>query len=88
MFDLRDAAGVTDYVVLASGSSAPHLKAMAGEVQHALKNEGVPVYRLAGTPDCGWLVLDYLDAVIHIFERGTRAYYGIDALWEKAPRLG
>ena len=84
---MREVSAVTDYYLLASGSSSPQLKAMFTDVQHALKEENVYCYRRTGTPESGWLVLDYVDVVIHIFAEEARKYYAIEELWEGAPRL-
>lgn len=56
-------------------------------VQDDLKTRGVACYRKSGDPDAGWLVLDYVDFVIHIFLHETRDYYAIERLWEDAPRI-
>jgi ribosome-associated protein len=85
--DVREASSVTDYYLVASGSSSPHLKAMINELHVVLKQHGVTAQRMAGTPESGWLTLDCIDVVIHIFLRPTRAYYAIEALWAEAPRL-
>lgn len=87
VLDVREVTPVTDYVVIATGSSPPHLKALFAEVQQALKHDGSAVYRRAGSPESGWMVLDYIDCVIHIFSQEARSYYAVEALWEKAPRL-
>lgn len=87
VLDVRGRSPVTDCIVVVSGQTAPHLKAMFGEVQHVLKGEGVPCYRKSGVPESGWLVLDYVDVIIHIFAEDTRRYYGIEELWEEAPPL-
>ena len=63
---------------------APHLKALANEAQHRVKSLGVPARR-SGLPDSGWVVLDCLDAVIHIFAPEARAYYAVETLWSAAP---
>jgi ribosome-associated protein len=87
LLDVRDHTSVMDYVVIVSGSSPPHLKALFGEVQNQLKRSGIAVYRRAGTPECGWMVLDYIDTVIHIFSPDARRYYALEELWARAPRL-
>ena len=87
LLDVREHTSIMDYVVIVSGSSPPHLKALFGEVQHQLKRSGIAVYRRAGTPECGWMVLDYIDTVIHIFSPDARRYYALEELWAKAPRL-
>ena len=86
--DVRGLSGITDYMVIVTGSSPPHLKAMYNSVQTTLKHQGGPhTFRRAGAPEGGWMVLDYIDAVIHIFGRQARAYYAIEDLWPGAPRL-
>ena len=87
VLDVRGISPVTDYYVIASGSAAPQLKAMFGAIQQELKPHGLACYRRSGVPDDGWVVLDYLDVVIHIFLQELRDYYEIEALWADAPRL-
>lgn len=86
LVDVRTISGVTDYYLIASGASAPHLKAMFNDVLRTLKEAGVPYFRKAGDPQSGWLVIDYLDVVIHIFSVEARAYYAIESLWTEAPQ--
>lgn len=85
--DVRGMSSVADYYVIASGGSPPHLKAICDEVQRALRDQGERSYRRAGAPADGWLVLDYVDVVIHIFQDERRAYYALEELWEGAPRV-
>ena len=75
--DVRGTSPVTDYFVLATGATAPQLKAMSGAVVAELKQDGLACYRRSGGPDDGWMVLDYLDVVIHMFQTEVRAYYAI-----------
>jgi ribosome-associated protein len=77
---------VTDYYLVVSGSSAPHLRALADEVQYTLKKEGITAHRRQGNPESGWIVVDYFDVVIHIFAAQTRQYYAIEELWAGARR--
>jgi len=67
--------------------SAPHLKALFGDIQHQLKKEGVMCYRSSGMPEGGWMVLDYVDVIIHIFDPEAREFYDIESLWDKAIRI-
>jgi len=87
ILDVRELSNVTDYYLLVTGTSSPHLKALADETQRALRKSGVKCYRQSGTPDSGWLVLDYLDLVIHIFTEETRGYYALEQLWSDAPKV-
>ena len=86
-FDVRKLSGLTDYFIVVAGTSPPHLKALFNDVQVNLKQDGIQCYRRAGDPESGWLVLDYIDIVIHIFSREARQYYAIEALWEEAPKV-
>jgi ribosome-associated protein len=85
--DVSEVSSLSDYVILVSGSSPPHLKAMFNDLQHELKQEGVHAFRKSGTPESGWMILDYVDLVIHIFLHETRHYYALEDLWPEAPRL-
>lgn len=87
LYEVKDISSINDYTLVATGMSPPQLKAMAGAVQRGLKDEGIRCYRQAGEPASGWIVLDYLDVVIHMFSPQTREFYAIEELWEKAPLL-
>lgn len=87
LLDVRGASSVADCIVVATGNSAPHLKALSSAVQRAFKSRGIAVYRRAGDPESGWLLLDYLDVVIHLFSEVARLYYAIEELWKSVPRL-
>ncbi|MBN2301595.1 MAG: ribosome silencing factor [Lentisphaerae bacterium] len=83
--DVRGKSQVADYYIVVTGSSPPHLKAMFNDIQHELKQAGVQCYRKAGDPESGWMTLDYVDVVIHIFLKDVRDYYAIEMLWESTP---
>lgn len=87
LVDVRGKSTVTDYYLVVSGSTPPHLNALAVEVQRKLKEEGVHCYRRSGSPDDGWMVLDYVDVVIHIFLADLRDYYALEDLWSDTPPL-
>lgn len=87
ILDVRAHSPVTEYYVVASGVTPPQLKAMMSEVQHVLKAENAHCYRKSGVPDDGWVVLDYVDVVIHIFLKELREYYAIEDLWAECPQV-
>lgn len=87
IIDVRKESTVTDFYVIASGMSSPHLKAVIGDVKHQLKQEGIQCYRSSGTPEAGWMVLDYVDVIMHIFSPEAREFYDIESLWGQAPRV-
>lgn len=73
---------MADFFVLGTGKSPPQLKAMSDEVEKSLKESGQKVYRRAGVPEGGWIVLDYVDVVVHVFSSEARSYYAIEELWQ------
>jgi ribosome-associated protein len=85
---VRGRSSVTDFYVVATGNSSPHLKALYNGVDTALKHEGSPSYRKSGDPEGGWVVLDYLDVIVHVLTRQAREYYALEALWQKKPAGG
>ena len=87
IFDVRGLSSVTDFYIVATGTSAPHLKALIVETQHQLKTLGVSSYRTSGEPDSGWVVVDFVHAVVHVFSTEARAYYAIERLWSTAKEL-
>lgn len=87
ILDVRKLSSVTDYYVIATGANARHLKALADEAQRALKDSGVRPYRQSGTPESGWLVVDFLDFVVHLFLARSREEYALETLWKDAPRI-
>jgi ribosome-associated protein len=87
ILDVREFSEFTDFFVVVTGASPPHLKALLEDVRLALKRRGVSMYRTAGDPDGGWLIADYVDVVIHAMLPATRDYYGIEVLWSQAPRI-
>lgn len=87
VLDVRGLSSVTDFYIIVSGTSTPHLKALESEVVRALKAEGVMRQRSSGAPESGWLVLDYFGLVVHVFTSELRAYYALEKLWGDAPRI-
>ena len=74
-YDVRGKSSLADYFVVATGSAAPHLKALV----KALPKKA---YRVSGDPESGWIVADYFDVVVHVFSPEARAYYALEKLWE------
>lgn len=87
VLDLRELTTIFDYFVIASGSSRRQLHAMSEEIDHALE-EGLGDRRMGieGYRESRWILLDYGDVVIHLFEPETRDYYALENLWAQAKR--
>ena len=81
IYDVRGKSGLTDFFVVATGAAAPHLKALVAETQRAMKDANVASYRTSGDPESGWMVVDYIDVVVHVFSPEARAYYALEKLW-------
>lgn len=86
--DLRGISSFTDFFVICSGTSEPHLKAIAGEIETRLKQDNqVTPSAVDGYPMSHWIVIDYSDVVVHIFHDQKRDFYSLEDLWSDAPRL-
>lgn len=81
IYDVRGKSPLADFFVVATGSAAPHLKALVAESQAVMKEAGVMSYRTSGDPESGWIVVDYVDVVVHVFSPEARAYYALEKLW-------
>lgn len=88
VLDLRDISTFTDFFVICSGTSEPHLKAIAGEIEGRLRvDEKMKPSAVDGFPTSQWIVLDYLQVIVHVFHREKREFYALEDLWSDAPRL-
>ena len=88
MLDLRGISTFTDFFVICSGTSEPQLKAIANELETRLREDySVRPIAVDGFPASQWMVLDFLQVVVHIFHRDKRAFYSLEDLWGDAPRM-
>ncbi len=88
MLDLREISTFTDFFVICSATSEPQLKAIANEIETRLKEDhGTRPVAIDGFPASQWIVLDYLQVVVHIFHRDKRAFYSLEDLWGDATRV-
>ena len=87
MLDLRPVALIADYFVLCDGQSARQLRAISDAIVEELKEFGERPLRVEGTPESGWLLLDYGAVIAHIFSPALRAYYDLERLWKEAPMV-
>jgi ribosome-associated protein len=84
--DLRGISSATDFFVLASGGSDVHVKAIADFVIDELRKEGVRANHVEGFQSGRWVLVDYVDVVLHVFHSSTRAFYQLEELWGDAER--
>lgn len=87
VLDISKLSSITDYLVIATGTSEPHLRALTQEVAHSLKDEGHHIVGREMTPQTGWTVLDAHDVIIHLFLPEKRELYHLDSLWKDGKHL-
>lgn len=87
VLDLREISSITDFFVIVSGQSEPHLKAIRNEIEEQLGKNSVRARGIDGFPMSHWVVMDYLDVVVHIFSKERREFYSLERLWGDAPRI-
>jgi ribosome-associated protein len=85
VLDVQRVCSVTDYFLVCSGHSAPHVTTIAEAIRDELKAEGVRLLHAEGRAESGWVLLDYGDVLMHVFLEDTRAYYALERLWGDAP---
>lgn len=87
ILDLRAVSSVADYFVIASGTSEPHLKALANTLEIELRTQLGLMGRQAGDAASRWIVLDYGDVLVHLFHPELRTRYSLEHLWGDAKRV-
>ncbi|MDH7504338.1 MAG: ribosome silencing factor [Verrucomicrobiota bacterium] len=88
ILDMRKLTSVTDYFVIATGASEPHLRALIEELTERIEAEfGIRPRAVDGTLKANWVVLDYLDVIVHLMRAEMREKYGLEILWGDAPRV-
>lgn len=85
--DLRGLNDATDWFVIASGTSDAHVRGIAQSVQDRLTEAGFKAHHVEGMTQGRWVLLDFVDIVVHLFHPEARAFYQLERLWNDAPRL-
>lgn len=87
VLDMRRITPLYDYFVLASGTTRRHIRNLSEEIDAALTADGDHRLGIEGNESCKWLVQDYGDLVVHLFDPEARRYYALEELWPDAPRV-
>jgi len=88
ILDVRRLSSVTDYFLIASGTSEPHLRAIVEEITDSLRRDhGERPRAVDGTVRGGWVVLDFFDVIVHVMRQDVRERYDLESLWGDAARL-
>jgi ribosome-associated protein len=85
--DLTALDGVADYFLICSGSSEPQVRAIAEEVEDKLREAGARAWHVEGREGRRWVLLDFVDVVVHVFHEKTREYYLLERLWGDARKV-
>src|SRR5213595_2614303 len=85
ILDLRGVSDMTDFFVIASGTSDTHVRALAEHVLEELKRDGAAAHHVEGLAQGRWVLLDYVDFVVHLFHPELRDFYQLERLWGDAP---
>jgi ribosome-associated protein len=85
VLDLRKISSMVDYFIIVTASGDIHARAIADDIGKRLRNKGVKKWHMEGYSFGHWILLDYVDVVVHIFLEEERLYYNIESLWGDAP---
>ena len=83
--DMRKITPLADYYILCDGTSARQIRAICDELLEKLKWAGTRVAKAEGTPESGWVLIDFGSVIVHVFSPEQRAYYQLEELWQNAP---
>jgi ribosome-associated protein len=88
VLNVREVSSVTDYFVIASGTSEPHLRAITDEITDQLRKEhDLRPRAVDGTLQAAWVVLDFFDVIVHVMRADVRERYNLEGLWGDAPQV-
>ena len=87
VLDLREIASFTDYFVITSGTNERQVQAISDEIVETLKKAGTAAARVEGYKTAEWILLDYGDFVVHVFDEKARAFYDLERLWRESKRV-
>ena len=87
VLDMRETLAITDYFLIATGTSEPHLRALFKEMDQILTGLEYEIPSKCKDYYSGWVVVDAIDFVIHLFSKEKRKYYSLEQLWKDAPEI-
>lgn len=84
VLDVSEQSSITNYLVLATGTSEPHLRALRVELEKVLDTAKIHLVGMESSPESGWIVIDAFDVMVHLFSAERRQHYGLENLWKDA----
>ena len=85
ILDLREVASFADYFIICTADSDTQVKAIADEIDKTLRDKGLKCWHKEGYKALSWVLLDYVDVVVHVFKKEMRTFYNLEKLWGDAP---
>lgn len=86
VLDVRESSSITDYMIIVTGTSTKHLETLINAPCQELKKAGFPADCIEGLGTT-WVVADFNDVILHVFDEGTRNHYDLESLWNASPRV-
>ncbi len=83
VLDISNISVLADYFIIASGTNVSQIDAITNNVMEALSRHGYDLKRSEGISDCGWILMDFGDIIVHVFSLKDRQFYDLDAVWSK-----
>lgn len=83
--DVREQTTITDYMVICSGRSSRHVKAIAEQTIEKMKSAGLPALSRSGLDSGEWALIDFGEIILHVMQPESRAFYNLEGLWQEAP---
>lgn len=87
LIEIGDISSLADYMVIATGTSSTHVKAIADEVEYQLDEAGISVSHIEGYRSNSWILLDYVDVIVHIFSDEAREFYDLERIWQDGKEI-
>lgn len=87
LIEIGDISSLADYMVIATGTSSTHVKAIADGVEYQLDEAGISVSHIEGYRSNSWILLDYVDVIVHIFSDEAREFYDLERLWQDGKEI-
>ena len=84
LLDLKSVTTMTDYFIICSADSDIQVKAISDEIDKGLRDEGIKCWHREGYKALNWILLDYVDVVVHVFKKDAREFYNLEKLWGDA----
>lgn len=87
IFDVADLTSMTEFFVICSAGSESQMKAISDEIEEKLKEQGIQPLHIEGYRSASWVLYDYGDVIVHIFNKESRMFYSLERLWSDAKKI-